>query len=166
MWVKTSNWAAGVLPDGNCYMVMEFVEGPNLFQFITTRGALPEDRALALITELADALRHGHRSAIIHRDIKPQNVLIKEDDASRTAQAHLAEAIMDPAFQEIFNLNKGSIPVRLGMSPCPSSINAQRTPPPSSLQPRTNRNWYRAGPMKWPCHRRTRAPCSMSLPRS
>jgi len=39
----------------------------------------------------------------------------QKDDASKTAQAHLAEAIMDPTFQEIFNLNKGSIPVRLGM---------------------------------------------------
>jgi len=39
----------------------------------------------------------------------------QKDDAGKTAQAHLAEAIMDPKFQEIFNLNKGSIPVRLGM---------------------------------------------------
>lgn len=39
----------------------------------------------------------------------------QKDDAAKTAQAHLAEAIMDPKFQEIFNLNKGSIPVRLGM---------------------------------------------------
>ena len=39
----------------------------------------------------------------------------QQDDAGKTAQAHLAEAIMDPKFQEIFNLNKGSIPVRLGM---------------------------------------------------
>ena len=39
----------------------------------------------------------------------------QKDAAAKTAQAHLAEAIMDPKFQEIFNLNKGSIPVRLGM---------------------------------------------------
>ena len=39
----------------------------------------------------------------------------QKDPAAKTAQAHLAEAIMDPKFQEIFNLNKGSIPVRLGM---------------------------------------------------
>ncbi len=39
----------------------------------------------------------------------------QKNDAAITAQAHLAEAIMDPKFQEIFNLNKGSIPVRLGM---------------------------------------------------
>ncbi len=39
----------------------------------------------------------------------------QKDDAAKAAQAHLAEAIMDPKFQEIFNLNKGSIPVRLGM---------------------------------------------------
>ncbi|UCD67583.1 MAG: carbohydrate ABC transporter substrate-binding protein [Betaproteobacteria bacterium] len=39
----------------------------------------------------------------------------QKDESAITAQAHLAEAIMDPAFQEVFNLNKGSIPVRLGM---------------------------------------------------
>jgi glucose/mannose transport system substrate-binding protein len=39
----------------------------------------------------------------------------QKDETAKTAQAHLAEAIMDPKFQEIFNLNKGSIPVRLGM---------------------------------------------------
>ncbi|UCH49474.1 MAG: carbohydrate ABC transporter substrate-binding protein [Betaproteobacteria bacterium] len=39
----------------------------------------------------------------------------QKDESAITAQAHLAEAIMDPKFQEIFNLNKGSIPVRLGM---------------------------------------------------
>lgn len=39
----------------------------------------------------------------------------QEDPAAKTSQGHLAEAIMEPEFQEIFNLNKGSIPVRLGM---------------------------------------------------
>jgi glucose/mannose transport system substrate-binding protein len=43
-------------------------------------------------------------------------IMFKQDDkAARISQAHLAEAIMEPEFQEIFNLNKGSIPVRLGM---------------------------------------------------
>jgi len=39
----------------------------------------------------------------------------QKNPASKTAQAHLAAAIMEPQFQEVFNLNKGSIPVRLGM---------------------------------------------------
>ena len=56
----------------------------------------------------------------------------QKDRRRQEAQGHLASAIMEPQFQEVFNLNKGSIPVRTGHGPWPSSTSAPRIRPRSS----------------------------------
>ncbi len=61
---------------GNDYLVMAFVEGESLADRIAREGALPEGQVVELGRQLLDALAYCHESGVIHRDIKPQNVVI------------------------------------------------------------------------------------------
>ena len=61
------------------YIVMELIEGITLKQYINRRGALSWKEALHFASQIARALTHAHERGIIHRDIKPQNVMILKD---------------------------------------------------------------------------------------
>ncbi|HEX5633288.1 MAG TPA: serine/threonine-protein kinase, partial [Gemmatimonadales bacterium] len=63
------------------YFVMPFVEGESLRQRIAREGALPVTEATRLLCEIADALAHAHRRGVVHRDIKPDNVMLAERHA-------------------------------------------------------------------------------------
>ncbi len=65
--------------DGLKYIVMEYVKGRTLKQLISLRGALYVKEALDIMIPLTKAVLHAHEHGIIHRDIKPQNVLVKDD---------------------------------------------------------------------------------------
>ncbi|MCA8961482.1 MAG: serine/threonine protein kinase [Planctomycetes bacterium] len=71
-----SCYSAGILPDGCSYLVMEFIDGPNLRQWLDKSGPAEPRLALTIVRRVAEALAHGHRSQIIHRDVKPENVLL------------------------------------------------------------------------------------------
>ena len=64
---------------GNAYLVMDFVAGESLAQHIEREGAIPEDQVLEWAGQLLDALAYCHSQGIIHRDVKPQNVIIRPD---------------------------------------------------------------------------------------
>jgi len=64
---------------GNAYLVMDFVEGESLDHRIEREGALPEQQVLEWADQLLSALTYCHGQGIIHRDIKPQNVVIRPD---------------------------------------------------------------------------------------
>ncbi len=59
------------------YLVMERLQGPDLFQLVDKRGPMPEAVAAAIVHELCGALANAHDCGIIHRDLKPENVLIE-----------------------------------------------------------------------------------------
>jgi serine/threonine-protein kinase len=65
--------------EGHHYIVMEYIKGRTLKQLIQQRGALEKNEALAIMDQLVGAVEEAHKKNIIHRDIKPQNVLIKDD---------------------------------------------------------------------------------------
>lgn len=75
------------------YLVMEYVAGPNLKEVIRGRGALPEGEALGIAAGIAGALEAAHRQGIIHRDIKPQNVLLGQGGTVKVADFGIARAI-------------------------------------------------------------------------
>ena len=70
-------YQAGITEQGFAFMVMEFIDGPDLRRWIETNGALPPRVALQVAADLARALDSAHEQGIIHRDVKPENVLLK-----------------------------------------------------------------------------------------
>jgi serine/threonine-protein kinase len=70
--------------DGRQYIVFEFVDGQNLKQLIVGRGRLPVRDALELGIEIGRALAFAHAQGLVHRDVKPQNVLLGNGDVKVT----------------------------------------------------------------------------------
>jgi eukaryotic-like serine/threonine-protein kinase len=66
----------GVTPDGTLYLVMELVEGESLRQIIKARGALAPATAGEVVRQVCAALDEAHRRQIVHRDIKPDNIIV------------------------------------------------------------------------------------------
>lgn len=74
------------------YIVMEYIKGHTLKEVITKRGALMVDEAIAIMKQLVSATLEAHRRGIIHRDIKPQNVLVKADGSVKMVDFGIALA--------------------------------------------------------------------------
>ena len=68
---------------GRMFVVMEYVDGPDLAVHVREFGPLPADRAAALGRDIGAALMQAHRRGVLHRDIKPQNILLGPDDHAR-----------------------------------------------------------------------------------
>ena len=78
--------------DGVYFIVMEFVDGRPLSSIIRSEGALLADRAAAIGAEVAAALAFAHRSGVVHRDVKPGNVLIDVNGSVKVADFGIARA--------------------------------------------------------------------------
>ncbi|MDR1766273.1 MAG: Stk1 family PASTA domain-containing Ser/Thr kinase [Lachnospiraceae bacterium] len=75
------------------YIVMEFVEGTTLKRYIKKRGMLGEKEAIEIALQVAGGIAAAHEHNIIHRDIKPQNILITKDNAVKVADFGIARVI-------------------------------------------------------------------------
>ena len=78
--------------DGRHYIVMEYVRGRTLKQLIAQRGALNLDEAIDIMMQLTSAISLAHEKHIIHRDIKPQNILVKDDGTVKITDFGIAIA--------------------------------------------------------------------------
>jgi serine/threonine-protein kinase len=78
--------------DGRLYIAMEHVPGGNLKDLITRRGPLDPAEAARLASQVAEALGAAHERGIVHRDVKPQNVLIDEAGEAKVADFGIALA--------------------------------------------------------------------------
>jgi serine/threonine protein kinase len=68
-----------VTEDDQQWLVMEYVEGVTLSGLVKRDGALTPDKASPLIGQAADALAAAHAAGIVHRDVKPSNILVTPD---------------------------------------------------------------------------------------
>ncbi len=78
--------------EGTYYIAMEVIEGRSLKELIMTRGPLPVSRAIAYTKQILSALRFAHRTGIIHRDIKPHNILIGAEERLKVTDFGIARA--------------------------------------------------------------------------
>src|SRR3954464_9386473 len=78
--------------EGTYFIVMEYVDGRTLSTMIKEEGALLPDRAAGIGAEVAGALSFAHRHGVIHRDVKPGNVLITNDGTVKVADFGIARA--------------------------------------------------------------------------
>ncbi|WP_188532099.1 Stk1 family PASTA domain-containing Ser/Thr kinase [Paenibacillus abyssi] len=79
--------------DETHYIVMEYVEGSNLNEVILERAPLQADEAVRIALQICDALEHAHHNQIIHRDIKPHNILIGKNGRVKVTDFGIARAV-------------------------------------------------------------------------
>src|SRR6476619_1163398 len=78
--------------DGTYYIAMEYLEGRSLKQLVRQEGALEPDRAIDLVLQILKAARFAHRRGIVHRDIKPHNVIVDDDGRAKVTDFGIARA--------------------------------------------------------------------------
>ncbi|HVE75038.1 MAG TPA: Stk1 family PASTA domain-containing Ser/Thr kinase, partial [Mycobacteriales bacterium] len=78
---------------GTAYLVMEYVAGRTLRDLVRERGPLPPERALAVMEPVLRALGAAHAAGLVHRDVKPENVLLADDGSVKVADFGLARAV-------------------------------------------------------------------------
>ena len=79
--------------DNIYYIVMELVRGKTLKQIITEEGALPWKWSVNIAMQIASALETAHKNNIVHRDIKPHNIIITEDGVAKVTDFGIAKAV-------------------------------------------------------------------------
>lgn len=77
--------------DGVPYLVMEFVEGLTLSRMVERDGPLPEPEAVRLVSLVAQGLRRAHKKGIVHRDVKPDNIIVTPDGQARLTDMGLVK---------------------------------------------------------------------------
>ena len=86
--------------DGRPYIAMEYLQGRTLKQVIQKEGPLPPERAIALAMQVLAGLRYAHEHGVVHRDVKPHNVLVGDDGRIKVTDFGIAHA-GDPQMTEV-----------------------------------------------------------------
>ncbi|HEY0756192.1 MAG TPA: protein kinase [Ktedonobacteraceae bacterium] len=81
--------------DGNYFIVMELVEGTDLRRYLRSRGVLDIDRAIIIAHDVALGLSAAHRRSIVHRDVKPQNILVGKGGSIKLTDFGIASVYKD-----------------------------------------------------------------------
>ncbi len=77
------------------YLTMEYLDGPTLKSYVKSKDSISQDEALHFIIQILDALDHTHSKGIVHRDIKPQNIIVTSDNTVKITDFGIAK-LYDP----------------------------------------------------------------------
>ena len=75
------------------YIVMEMIDGITLKEYIAGKGALPWREAVSIAIQICSAIEHAHRNFIVHRDIKPHNIMITNEGIAKVTDFGIARAV-------------------------------------------------------------------------
>jgi eukaryotic-like serine/threonine-protein kinase len=81
---------------GNTFIVMELIEAPTLTEIVRQNGALTEEFTARIATQLVSALDAAHRAGVIHRDVKPSNVMVDQNGRVKLTDFGIAQSTEDP----------------------------------------------------------------------
>jgi eukaryotic-like serine/threonine-protein kinase len=82
------------------FFVMEFIDGPNLKEWIRAHAPLPVDETVAIATQMLAGLGYAHARALVHRDIKPQNIMLSQDGTVKVTDFGIAKGLGDAALTD------------------------------------------------------------------
>jgi eukaryotic-like serine/threonine-protein kinase len=77
------------------YFVMEYVDGRTVYDDIVKHKRFSEPEAIDIVIQIAESLQHAHERGLIHRDVKPKNIMINKEGVAKLADMGLARAISD-----------------------------------------------------------------------
>ncbi|MGA8845920.1 MAG: serine/threonine-protein kinase [Nocardioides sp.] len=89
-----------VAEDGEQWMIMEYVEGTTLSGLVRDQGPLTPEQARPIIVQAASALAAAHASGIVHRDVKPSNILVRDDGQVKLTDFGIARGQTDAALTQ------------------------------------------------------------------
>lgn len=73
----------GTTAEGESYLVMDYLEGPSLAEVIEKKEKLGTERLLDIFIQICDGLAHAHKAGVIHRDVKPTNIILTKSDSGK-----------------------------------------------------------------------------------
>ncbi len=91
----------GCAPDGYHFFVMEYIEGKTLYDIMQEGHTFSEAEALDIGIQMADALAHAHKRQLIHRDVKPKNIILTPGGVAKLTDLGLARATDDKLAAEM-----------------------------------------------------------------
>ena len=112
--------------NGNPFLVMDYIEGQTLDDYLAEKGKLSEDETIRLLKPIAAALDYAHGEGVVHRDVKPANIMIRKDGHPYILDFGIAREIQETMTRVTGKLSSGTL---LYMSP--EQLNGA---PPASSQ--------------------------------
>jgi hypothetical protein len=85
-----------VQEDGNTYIVMELIQAPTLSGIVSHQGPLPQDAVARLAEQLLSALEAAHAAGVVHRDVKPSNIMVMPNGRVKLTDFGIAQSTDDP----------------------------------------------------------------------